>query len=95
LHHAITVRLTKTNFLLWRAQLLPFLHSARLMGYVDGSTPAPPKQVPSSTVEGAELVSNPAYDRWDWDDQDQLLLIGLLSSLTEDILCEVITTKTA
>jgi hypothetical protein len=65
------------------------------MGYVDGSTPAPPKQVPSSTIEGAELVSNPAYDRWDWDDQDQLLLIGLLSSLTEDILCEVITTKTA
>jgi hypothetical protein len=57
------------------------------MGYVDGSTPAPPKQVPSSTTEGVELVSNPVYDRWDWDDQDQLLLTGLLRY--------VIMTKTA
>jgi hypothetical protein len=76
LHHAITVRLTKTNFLLWRAQLLSFLRSARLMGYVDGSTPAPSKQVPPSTAEGAALINNLAYDRW--HDQDQLLLSGLL-----------------
>jgi hypothetical protein len=62
------------------------------MGYVDGSTPAPPKHIPSSTVEGAEFVNNPAYDHW--HDQDQLLLSGLLSSMTKDALCDV-TAKSA
>ena len=30
LHHVVTVRLTKKNFLIWRAQLLPFLRSSKL-----------------------------------------------------------------
>jgi hypothetical protein len=62
------------------------------MGYVDGSTMAPSKQVPSSTAKGATLVNSPAYDRW--HDQDQLLLSGLLSSMTEDVLHDVVTAKT-
>jgi hypothetical protein len=43
----------------------------------------------ASTIEGAELVSNPAYERW--YDQDQQLLSGLLSLMTEDVLYDVIT----
>jgi hypothetical protein len=36
-------------------------------------------------------VPNPAYDHW--HDQDQLLLSSLLSYMTEDILCDVVTAK--
>jgi hypothetical protein len=84
IHHAITIKLTKKNYLLWRAQLLPYLRSTNLMGYLDGSTPAPAKQVASSTAVRAELVSNPAYT--DWYNQDQQLLNGFLSSMAEDVL---------
>jgi hypothetical protein len=39
----------KNNYLLWRAQLLPFLRSTKLIGYLDGTLPPPPKQVHAST----------------------------------------------
>lgn len=57
------------------------------MGFVDGSMPAPPKFVASSSAADAHLVPNPAYD-W-WYDQDQHVLSGLLSSITEEILQDV------
>jgi hypothetical protein len=64
IHHAVTIRLTKKNYLLWRAQLLPFLRSMKLMGYIDGSTPPPSILVPASTAPDAALVPNPEYARW-------------------------------
>ncbi|XP_023544061.1 uncharacterized protein LOC111803757 [Cucurbita pepo subsp. pepo] len=56
LHHAVTIRLTKNNFIIWRAQLLPYLRSTKLMGYLDGTNAAPAKMVPSSTAADAELI---------------------------------------
>jgi hypothetical protein len=64
LHNAVTIRLTKSNYLLLRAQLLPYLQSTKLHGYLDGSLPAPPKQVPASSALDTELITNPAYERW-------------------------------
>jgi hypothetical protein len=88
IHHAVTVRLNNTNYLIWRAQLLPYLRSVKLMGYLDGTIPAPGKMIASSTAAGAEQVLNPVYERW--YDQDQRLLSGLLSSMSEEILHDVI-----
>lgn len=39
------------------------------------------------------MVPNPAYDRW--YDQDQHILSGLLSPITEDILLDVVSASTA
>jgi hypothetical protein len=61
IHHAVTIKLTKKNYLLWRAQLLPYLRSTNLIGYLDGSTLTSAKQVAQSTPAGVELVSNPTY----------------------------------
>jgi hypothetical protein len=83
IHHAITIKLTKKNYLLWRAQLLPYLRSTNLIGYMDGSIPALAKQVASSTTAGADLVSNPVYTVWYNQDQQ------LLSSMAEDVLHDV------
>lgn len=94
IHHAVTIRLTKTNFLLWRAQMLPYLRSARLVGYTDGSIKAPQKYVAASSDDSAEQVPNPAYDRR-WFDQDQLVLSGILSSLSEEILQDVVEATSA
>lgn len=87
LHHAVTIRLNKNNYLLWRAQLLPYLRSTKLIGYLDGTLPAPTKMI------GTEQTVNPAYTRW--YDQDQHLLSGLLSSMTEDTLRDVVTATSA
>ena len=54
LHHVVRIRLTKNNFVIWRAQLLPYLWSIKLMGYLDGTIAAPAKLVPSSTAAGAD-----------------------------------------
>jgi hypothetical protein len=78
--------------MLWRAQLLPYMRSAKLIGFIDGSIPQPPQFVASSAT-GADLVPNPVYDRW--YDQDQQLLSGLLSSMTEEILLDVVPASTA
>jgi hypothetical protein len=83
LHHAVTIRLNKNNYLLWRAQLLPYLRNTKLIGYLDGTKPAPTKMI------GTEQTVNPAYTRW--YDQDQHLLSGLLSSMMEDTLRDVVT----
>lgn len=57
------------------------------MGLIDGTLAAPPQLIPSLTSAGAELVPNPAYDRW--YDLDQQVLSGLLSSMTEEVLEDV------
>ncbi|KAK4433482.1 hypothetical protein Salat_1110500 [Sesamum alatum] len=89
LHHAVTIHLTKTNFLIWRAQLLPYLRSTKLLGYLDGSIAAPAQYVNA----GAAQVPNPAYTQW--YDQDQQVLSGLLSSISEEVLQDVVDATTS
>jgi hypothetical protein len=93
LHTIVTISLTKSNYLLWRAQLLPFLRSTKLLGYLDGSFLAAPKEVPASSALDAELITNPAYERW--CDKDQQVLSGPLSSMSEEIIPDVVTSKTS
>lgn len=49
--------------------------------------------IASSTATGADQVPNPDYGRW--CDQDQHLLSGLLSTMTEDVLRDVISANTS
>ncbi|KAK1648387.1 hypothetical protein QYE76_066192 [Lolium multiflorum] len=79
----ITIRLTRENFLLWKTQAVPALHAAHLYGYVDGSIAAPPHTITEGTGDAAREVSNPAFLAW--YQQDQLVMIALLGSMSEDI----------
>ncbi|XBI08049.1 hypothetical protein VPH35_135848 [Triticum aestivum] len=80
----ITVRLTRANFHLWKAQVVPNLSGAGLFGYLDGSFPRPPQTVIEGTGDAAHQVPNPAYTVW-WM-ADQAVLGALLSSMTEEVL---------
>lgn len=73
---------------MWRAQVLPALRGARLVGLLDGSSvpPAPTIQVQKAD-KSAEAVDNPEYDKWLV--QDQQVLSYLLSSMTKEILVQV------
>jgi hypothetical protein len=83
---AISIKLDQENYLLWKAQALPALYGNDLFGYVDGSTPAPPKRVPAATGSSS-MIDNPEYATWRKDDQQ--VLSGLLSSLTPSVLGHV------
>jgi hypothetical protein len=39
-HHVVTIKLTRDNYLLWKAQIVPYLRGLDLFGFLDGSRPA-------------------------------------------------------
>ncbi|CAA0816765.1 Unknown protein [Striga hermonthica] len=90
--HMITIKLSSSNYLLWKNQILPLLSSQNLLGYIGGTKIAPP-----STVTNAAGISAPnrAYEAW--HTQNQRLLSLLLSSLTltEESMAEVIGCSTS
>lgn len=87
-NHFVTIKLNRDNYLLWKAQLIPYLRSQGLLGCVNGSVPTP-LPTTTHTVEGnATQIPNPAY--LTWFQQDQIMLSAILSSLTEEILSHVL-----
>ncbi|KAL5728487.1 hypothetical protein ACHQM5_001563 [Ranunculus cassubicifolius] len=82
IHHLISVKLDHHNYLLWLAQFKPLLKGYGLEGFVDGSHPCPPR-----LLNPTDTDINPSYTQW--QQQDQILLGWLLSSLTDPILAQV------
>lgn len=96
INQVISVKLTQENYLLWSAQILPYLRSQGLVGFVDGSTPAPSQTItiePSEATNGRSIVINPEYTVW--YHQDQLVLSLINSSVTEEVLGTMIGIITA
>ncbi|GAV62079.1 UBN2_3 domain-containing protein [Cephalotus follicularis] len=81
IHHFLSIKLTSTNYLIWRSQLLALLRGYDLLSFVDGTT-----QPPMKTLDDGS--PNLAYTAW--QKQDQLLLSWLFSSLTESIYAQVV-----
>ncbi|CAN6361752.1 unnamed protein product [Urochloa humidicola] len=79
-----TEKLTRDNFLLWKAQIMPAIRGAQLTSILDGSIPAPEKTIEISNDGKKEIVPNPAYDRW--LQQDQQLLSYLVNSLSKEVI---------
>ncbi|XP_071680102.1 uncharacterized protein [Lolium perenne] len=89
----IAVRLDRNNYMLWRALTLTNFSGASLHGHLDGTTAAPSKTLTEGGGADARVVDNPDYHRW-WT-QDQKVLGLLLSSMTEDIVCQLLGCPTA
>ena len=90
LSNFITVKLNKDNYLLWKAQIMPYLHGQQLFGFVDGSVTPPSSFLPP--VEGVSLP-NPLFTRW--FQQDQIILSLLVSSLSEGVLTQIVGLSTS
>lgn len=94
--HMVSVKLNQENYLLWSAQVLPYLRSQGLSGHIDGSVPAPSQTIsitPSDGTGGRSVIVNPEYTSW--YHQDQLVLSVINSSLTEDVLSIVVDATSA
>ncbi|GAV70997.1 UBN2_3 domain-containing protein, partial [Cephalotus follicularis] len=81
IHHFLSIKLTSTNYLIWRSQLLALLRGYDILSLVDGTT-----QPLMKTMDDGSL--NPECTAW--HKQDQLLLSWLFSSLTESIHAQVV-----
>jgi hypothetical protein len=80
----ITEKLSKSNYHLWQAQILPMIRVAQMDDLLMGIKKAPPKtvHVPSSG-DNLSVMPNPEYARW--HARDQALLSFLFSSVTHKV----------
>ena len=84
----VTIKLSSSNYLLWKSQLLPLLKSQELLGHVDGTLAPPPRFAPADS-------QMPNIKYLAWKNIDQRLLSLLLSSLTEEAMAEVVGLSTS
>ncbi|XP_019167701.1 PREDICTED: uncharacterized protein LOC109163413 [Ipomoea nil] len=83
----LPIKLTTSNFPIWKKQVESTLTGLNLVGFVHGTKPAPAKY-----TDAAQTVSNPAYMAW--YRQDQIILSALLGSLT-DVLQPIISSASS
>lgn len=89
----VSEKLTKTNFALWRMQVLAAVRGARLEGFLTGAAKAPTTMI-KETKDGKEVeVSNPAYE--EWVATDQQVLGYLISNMSSSIQSQLTACKTA
>lgn len=90
LGHPVSEKLSRSNYMLWKAQILPAIRGAKLIGVLNGTTKAPPPTLEvTKDDKTTATIENPAYDQW--LAQDQQLLSYLFNSLTTDVLGQVAT----
>ena len=83
----VTLKLSSSNYLLWKTQFESFLSSQSLLGYVNGSAPRPS---PTVSVQQGEVVTEEANpDFVTWIKRDQLVMAWLFGSLSEEALRSV------
>lgn len=92
-HQGVSEKLGKGNFLLWKAQVLPAIRGAQMVGYIDGSTKAPAKELTVGEGDAAKKVPNADYAQW--AAQDQQVYGFIFNSLSREVMAHVLNTNTA
>lgn len=73
-------------------QVLPALRAAQLYDYIDGSIKIPAAEIHAKDGDKTTKVVNPEYVRWTTEDQH--VLAYLMSSLSREVLSQVVAWKT-
>jgi hypothetical protein len=87
-------KLTPSNYPIWRAQILPAIRGAQLVGLLDGTDAALAKMLVVAPAdkekESAEstMVPNPAYATW--LARDQTVMSYILNGLSPEIMTHVL-----
>ncbi|CAH9140861.1 unnamed protein product [Cuscuta epithymum] len=85
--HMLTLKLSSTNYLLWKTQVQTLLQSQGLFGFLDGTKVKPSV---SSSFDAEAIKAEQ-----DWITQDQRLHSLLLSSLTEESMAHTLGSTSA
>ncbi|KAF8401648.1 hypothetical protein HHK36_012594 [Tetracentron sinense] len=92
----VSLRLTQTNYLLWRTQVTALIESQDMQGFLNGETLAPEPRIftPDSTdADGKKEIPNPNFIAWKLS--DRLLRGWITGTLSEDVLGLVVGLDTA
>ena len=91
----ITLKLSPTNYPLWREQALALAESQELLGHLTNEDPAPPKYtIPDST--NAETLAPSMTEAYiAWRKADRLLRGWIIGTLSEETLGLVVGLDTA
>jgi hypothetical protein len=90
---SISEKLTKANYRLWRAQIMPPIRVAQLVDLLTNVEPMLAKTISVKSGDSTIEQPNPEYIKW--MNQDQALLGYLLSSMTREVLTSVMTLTTS
>ncbi|KAL5745917.1 hypothetical protein ACOSP7_027063 [Xanthoceras sorbifolium] len=82
----LTVKLDNKNFLLWRQQVQAVIKGNRLFPFIDPTVLSPSKFNNDGSM---------SEDFLDWEQQDQILLAWILSSISQELLPEFVGCQTA
>lgn len=82
-------KLSRSNHVLWKAQVLAAIKGAQLDGFIEPTAAAPDRFLPpkADAKGGDPPVANPEYSSW--VAKDQIVLSYLLSNLGRDIAAQV------
>ena len=90
LGHVIIEKLTKTNYNLWKAQVLLILRSAHIQGYLNGTEKALPREIiVNQGTKETKKVKEPHLEYARWSALEQQVLGFLFSSMTRDVMAQV------
>ena len=83
----VTLKLSSSNYLLWKTQFELFLASQSLLGFISGSSPRPS---PTVSIRNGDVFTEEANLNFTkWIRKDQLVMAWLFGSLTEEALHSV------
>ncbi|CAK9138513.1 unnamed protein product [Ilex paraguariensis] len=92
----VSIKLTESNYLLWKAQIFCLIESQDFLGFIDDTNTAPAETVSvpdESSSDGRRQVVNRDY--LIWRRSDRLLKGWILGSLSENVLSSVVGLNTA
>lgn len=81
---SVTLKLSDSNYLLWKTQFESLLRCQKLLGFVNGSTPQPPAVNVANVNYLVVETPNPEYEAWICT--DELIKSWIFGTLTEEVL---------
>ncbi|XP_010463215.1 PREDICTED: uncharacterized protein LOC104743877 [Camelina sativa] len=81
---SVTIKVSDTNYLLWKTQFESLLRSQKRLGFVDRQTPAPAATRVTTVNDVQVTSSNPEYEAWVCT--DELIKSWLFGTLSEEVL---------
>jgi hypothetical protein len=87
-------KLTRTNYNLWHAQIIPYLRGQGVFGFIDGTLP-PPSKILITAAGKTEENTDYEDELAAWTKTDQMILSTITSSLSDEVLLQVYTATTS
>lgn len=81
---SVTIKLSDSNYLLWKTQFKSLLRCQKLLGFVNGSVPKPPTSIVTNVNNHTVETPNPEYEAWIYT--DELIKSWIFGTLTKEVL---------